>query len=56
MNILIVKLSAIGDVVHTLPALSAIRKAYPKAHITWLVESAAHGVIENEFFKADKIG
>jgi 3-deoxy-D-manno-octulosonic-acid transferase/heptosyltransferase-1 len=46
MNILIVKLSAIGDVVHTLPALSAIRKAYPKAHITWLVESAAHGVIE----------
>lgn len=46
MNILIVKLSAIGDVVHTLPALNAIRKHYPKAHITWLVEEAAYGIIE----------
>ena len=46
MNILIVKLSAIGDVVHTLPALNAIRKQYPEAHITWLVEEAAAGIIE----------
>ncbi len=41
MKILIVKLSAIGDVLHTLPALNAIRSAYPSAHITWLVEAAA---------------
>lgn len=41
VNILIVKLSAIGDVIHTLPALNAIRKHYPKAHITWLVETDA---------------
>ena len=41
MNILIVKLSAIGDVIHTLPALNAVRKQYPDAHITWLVEEAA---------------
>ena len=40
MNILVVKLSAIGDVIHTLPALNAIRAHYPKAHITWLVEEA----------------
>lgn len=40
-TILIVKLSAIGDVVHTLPALNALRRRYPKAHITWLVEEAA---------------
>ena len=46
MNILIVKLSAIGDVIHTLPALNAIRKKYPDAHITWLVEEAAYGVIK----------
>ena len=46
MNILIVKLSAIGDVVHTLPALNAIRKHYPDAHITWLVEEAAYDLIE----------
>jgi heptosyltransferase-1 len=41
VKILIVKLSAIGDVIHTLPALNAIRKHYPTAHITWLVETNA---------------
>ncbi len=46
MKILIVKLSAIGDVIHTLPALNAVRKQYPDAHITWLVEEAAHDVIK----------
>ena len=46
MKILIIKLSAIGDVIHTLPALNAIRKKYPDAHITWLVEEAAYGVIK----------
>ena len=47
MNILIIKLSAIGDVIHTLPALNAIRKQYPKAHITWLVEEDASSLIED---------
>lgn len=47
MNILIVKLSAIGDVIHTLPAANAIRKHYPKAHITWLVEEAAYPLVAN---------
>lgn len=45
-NILLVKLSAIGDVIHTLPALNAIRDYYPQARITWLVEEAAAGLIE----------
>ena len=49
MKILIIKLSAIGDVIHTLPALNAIRKRYPDAHITWLVEEAASSlVVEHE--------
>ena len=46
MNILIVKLSAIGDVIHTLPALNAVRKAYPQAHITWLIEEAAYDLVD----------
>ncbi|RLC08241.1 MAG: lipopolysaccharide heptosyltransferase I [Deltaproteobacteria bacterium] len=46
MNILIVKLSAIGDVIHTLPALNAIRRHHPDAHITWVVEEAAYPLIE----------
>ena len=41
MNILIVKLSAIGDVIHTLPSLAALRHCYPDADITWVVEEAA---------------
>jgi 3-deoxy-D-manno-octulosonic-acid transferase/heptosyltransferase-1 len=41
VKILIVKLSAIGDVIHTLPALNAVRKQYPDAHITWIVEEVA---------------
>jgi len=47
MNILIIKLSAIGDVVHTLPALSALRMLYPDAHITWVIEEASSDIIQN---------
>ena len=41
MKILIVKTSAIGDVIHTLPALNCLRRHYPDATIDWLVEEAA---------------
>lgn len=46
MNILIVKLSAIGDVVQTLPALEAIKRTYPDSSVTWVVEEAAAGILE----------
>lgn len=45
MKILIVKLSAIGDVIHTLPALNALRRHWPGARITWLVEEAASDLV-----------
>lgn len=45
-SILIVKLSAIGDVVHTLPLLEVLRKGFPRARIDWLVEEEAKGIIE----------
>lgn len=38
MRILIVRLGAIGDVVHTLPALAALRRTWPQAHLAWAVE------------------
>ncbi|MEW6614222.1 MAG: glycosyltransferase family 9 protein [Thermodesulfobacteriota bacterium] len=47
MEILIVKLSAIGDVVHTLPSLEALRAAYPDSRITWLIEEDAEQIIRN---------
>jgi 3-deoxy-D-manno-octulosonic-acid transferase/heptosyltransferase-1 len=46
VNILIVKLSAIGDVIHTLPALNAVRNYYPNANITWLVEEDAAPLVQ----------
>lgn len=38
MRILLVRLGAIGDVVHTLPALAALRRTWPQAHLAWAVE------------------
>ena len=38
VKILIVKLSSLGDVVHTLPVVDDILKAYPDAQIDWVVE------------------
>ena len=45
MKILIVKLSSIGDIVHTLPALAAIRRALPEAEISWAVEQSAAEIL-----------
>ena len=45
MKILIIKMSAIGDVIHTLPALNALRQHFPEANITWLVEEAAADLV-----------
>ncbi|RYF38197.1 MAG: lipopolysaccharide heptosyltransferase I, partial [Comamonadaceae bacterium] len=38
MKILIVKLSSLGDVVHTMPAVQDLRAALPGAQIDWVVE------------------
>jgi lipopolysaccharide heptosyltransferase I len=46
MKILFIKLSAIGDVVQTLPTLEAIKKLYPASEITWVVEEAAAGILD----------
>jgi heptosyltransferase-1 len=37
-RLLVVRLSAMGDVIHTLPAVHALREAFPHAHIAWLIE------------------
>jgi lipopolysaccharide heptosyltransferase I len=46
-KILIIKLSALGDVVHTLPALHALRKEFPGARLDWLVGEAASPLLED---------
>lgn len=47
MRILIVKLSSIGDVVHTLPAAALLRRALPAASIAWVVERRASAIVED---------
>lgn len=42
---MIVKLSSIGDIVHTLPALSAIRRALPEAEISWAAEESSAEIL-----------
>jgi len=37
-RLLIVRLSAMGDVIHTLPAVRFLREAFPQAFIGWLIE------------------
>jgi heptosyltransferase I len=37
-SLLVVRLSAMGDVIHTLPAAAALRQAFPQATLGWLIE------------------
>ncbi|MEN8184304.1 MAG: glycosyltransferase family 9 protein [Myxococcota bacterium] len=39
------RLGAVGDVVRTLPAASALRRAYPDAHLAWLVEPGSESLL-----------
>lgn len=46
-RILIVRLGSLGDLVHTLPAVAAIRRAYPQAEIDWLVDAVHRSFLEH---------
>ena len=46
MNILIVRLGALGDVVHTIPAAAALRSAFPDARIDWLVDAKHRAIVD----------
>lgn len=45
MRVLIVRTSALGDVVHALPVLTALRRHLPRARIGWVVEEAMAPVL-----------
>src|SRR5215510_603408 len=47
MRILVVKLSSIGDVVHTLPAVASIRRRHPCARISWVVDARASAILKD---------
>jgi heptosyltransferase-1 len=39
-RIALLKPSALGDIIHALPVLTAVRRRYPHAHITWIVNQS----------------
>jgi heptosyltransferase-1 len=45
-RLLIVRLSALGDIVHALPVLGALRRHWPRAQVDWLVEEAYAPILE----------
>jgi lipopolysaccharide heptosyltransferase I len=45
-KILIIKPSSLGDVVHSLPFLNAIRTRFPKAEIHWVIAKGLEGLLE----------
>jgi len=47
MKIVIVKLSAIGDIIHTMVVLQFIKQKYPDSIIDWVVDESLKGVLEN---------
>lgn len=44
-NILLIKMSSLGDVLHTLPFVAVLRDRFPQARITWLVHPQFAGFI-----------
>ena len=43
---LIIRLSSLGDIIHTLPAFSALRKKYTEAKISWVVEKEGKEILD----------
>jgi lipopolysaccharide heptosyltransferase I len=46
MKILIVRLGALGDIVHAIPAAAALRAALPDAQIDWMVEAKHRPILD----------
>jgi lipopolysaccharide heptosyltransferase I len=46
-RILLIKLSAVGDVVHTIPVLNKLRRRYPNAQLDWLVTPALAELLQH---------
>jgi len=45
-NFLIIRLSSLGDIIHTLPAFAALRAKFPGAKISWAVEPKGKDILD----------
>jgi lipopolysaccharide heptosyltransferase I len=46
-RIAIIKPSALGDIIHALPVLTALRQRYPSAHIIWIVNRGYEALLQD---------
>jgi len=46
-HIAIIRLSSLGDIIHTLPAFQLLRRQFPAARITWIVEAPGAALLGN---------
>ena len=46
MNVLIVRLGALGDLVHTIPSAAALRGVFPGSRIDWLVDARHRAIVD----------
>jgi heptosyltransferase-1 len=37
-RILVVRLGAMGDIIHTLPAVASVKQSFPQSHLAWAVK------------------
>lgn len=54
-NILVIRLSSLGDVLMSIPAVRALRRQFPNAHISWLAEGSVAGILARQDFVDDVI-
>jgi heptosyltransferase-1 len=54
-EVLVVRLGAMGDILHTLPAVAGLKRGMPEARITWVVEPRWRPLLENNPHVADII-
>jgi heptosyltransferase I len=46
LRVLLVRLSSLGDIVHTWPLAAALRQARPDLHLTWVVEEPFRDLVD----------
>jgi heptosyltransferase I len=54
-RILVVRLGAMGDVIHALPAVASLKHSFPHSHVTWVMRSRWMPLVEGNPFLDDVI-
>jgi heptosyltransferase-1 len=49
-RILVIRLGAMGDIIHALPAVASLKHSFPGSHLTWVVEPRWASLLEDNPF------